>query len=305
MRSYSAQLVLLPFALLACGGADEGRPTYERVQQHEAIDQCEAAKGYEFMRMIDFEPFMTGGNLSRNARCNPDLSSTCSFYFNYDFASSPANPVAGRERGDDCLQLAVDADAEAFTYPTIARQTFGAEVVEGGRCDEAASALNIVTENIGMCYGADGRIGWGAALDITFMPGLDASEWDGISLWVRQGNPKGNATIIMQFADLYTSGAPDPDDPESREYCDASEPAAGEGLIPDHEKCDAFGTGITLTEEWSFVPARFDTLAQKGFGKFSELGRLNTQAISRMQLFVDAGSADFWVDDIALFRTQD
>src|SRR5690606_25453560 len=116
---------------------------------------------------------------SRNVRCNPELSSTCSFYFNYDSAKSPANPEAERERGSDCQKLAVDEDAEAFTYPGIDRQSFAAEAFEAGRCGEETSALNIVTENVGMCYGADGRIGWGAAWDITFMPGLDASEWDG------------------------------------------------------------------------------------------------------------------------------
>ena len=76
----------------------------------------------------------------------------------------------------------------------------------------------------------------------------------------------------------------------------------GDPPIPDSEKCDAFGTAVTLTEEWSFVPARFAGLRQKGFGVPSVNGQLDTASISRMQILLSAGSWDFWVDDVALFR---
>lgn len=85
--------------------------------------------------------------------------------------------------------------------------------------------------------------------------------------------------------------------------CDASDPAIGQQAVPDSEKCDSFGTAVTLSDDWTFVPTRFGELKQKGFGVVSSLGRLKMDEINRMQIFMNAGSADFWIDDISLFRT--
>lgn len=298
MRPVLPALLLLSLSAVACGGTDEGRFEYD-VGEEVKFDRCKADKGYEFFSLVDFEPHQAGGGqLSRQVRCNPELSDTdqapCSFYFNYDEASSPPNPSASpsRPRGDDCVALAVDEDAVVYSHPGIGKQSFDSQEIEGGRCGKDGSALNIVTKNVGMCYGANGRLGWGAGLDIAFMPPLDASEWDGISFWVKN-SPKGEKpAIIIQFVDPYTSGG----------GCDASDPQPGQGMVPDFEKCDNFGTAVTLTDDWTFVPALFSDLAQKGFGVVSPVGHLKTDEIVRMQIFMNAGSADFWVDDIALFR---
>jgi hypothetical protein len=308
MRAYVPWLALLFLPQLGCGGADEGRPPDPRMpvsggEGGAGFDQCKAAENYEFRTLIDFEPYQLPNGIGELARCDPGLTNSCSFYFNYDEASSPRNSAANLTRGSDCQQLQVDEDEEVFTFPRIGQQSFPGQEMPDARCGEEGRGLNIVTENVGMCIGSDGRLGWGATLDVTFTPALDASDWDGISLWVKNDSRDGNASFILQFVDPYTSGAEDPETGEPS--CDASDPAVGQQPVPDHEKCDAFGTAITLPDEWIFVPARFSTLGQKGFGVVSPLGRLKQDQIARLQIFIDSGDADFWIDDIALFRAAE
>lgn len=307
MRAYLPLLAMLSLSAAACGGADEGRPPDPRApgaiqSGSQSIDQCKVAEAYEFQTLIDFEPYEVANGTVDFARCDPDLSETgsCSFYFNYDEASSPKNSSAGLGVGADCEAVLVGADEEVFTFPRIGQQSFPGQEIPDGRCDEDGHGLNIITENVGQCIGSDGRLGWGATLDVTFMPPLDASEWDGVSLWVKQGSTDGNASFILQFVDPNTSGAEDPETLEPT--CDSSDPAVGQQPVPDHEKCDAFGTAVTIPDEWTFVPAGFATLAQKGFGVVSPLGKLKVNEINRMQIFIDSGNSDFWLDDIALFR---
>ena len=321
MRTCLPLLVLFGCGgLVACGGSDEGRPAGASFGQKPAeVDYCSMDEGYEFFSLLDFEPHAVEGEstLSHNAQCNPEISDQCgglddqkqpqqqccSFYFNYDTASSPANSDLTRSlpRGEDCRQLAVPADARVFTSPRWAQSTIEAQEIEGGQCGQEGYGLHIITENVGMCYGSDGRLGWGATFDITFAQPLDATQWDGISLWVKNSPEGEKPAIIIQFVDPNTSGAQDPKTLEPT--CDASDPALGQQPVPDSEKCDSFGTAVTLTKEWSFVPVRFDSLRQKGYGKVSPLGRLKTDEIVRMQIYMNYGNADFWVDDIALFRS--
>ena len=298
MRPLLPIVVLFSLTGVACGGTDDGRFSYEETDTT-APDPCEVGSGYELLSVLDFEPRRVSGGVSAQLACNPDLPSSCSFYFNYDNASSPPNPALFGADGADCAEL-VDEGTEVTTQPRIG-SNIESEAIPGGRCGQDGSALHIVTENVGMCYGADGRLGWGAALDVTFAgPPLDASEWDGFAFWVKKSEGSSKPAFIAQFVDPNTSGAENPDTGEPS--CDASEPATGPPVVPDSEKCDSFGTAITLTDDWSFVAARFEDLAQKGFGVVSPLGHLKVDEINRMQIFMNAGSADFWIDDLSLFR---
>lgn len=296
MRSWFSLLVPFALTLAGCGGTDEGRLRLERPETS-AVDRCRADQGYELLTMLDFEP-TAGARLLDD--CDPEFVTGCSFYFNYDTDTSPANPDQFLEEpGDGCVRLAVAEDAVVSTSPELGDSNLEPAPIEAERCGADGHALNIVTQNVGMCYGTDGRLGWGAALDVTFGPVLDASDWDGISFWVRQGAAGEKPAIIVQFVDPNTSGALT--DPETNEpVCDATD--SDPGQVPDSKKCDSFGTAVTLTDEWTFVPIRFDTLHQKGFGVVSPAGRLLTEEIVRMQIFMNAGDADFWMDDIALFR---
>ncbi|HEX6275909.1 MAG TPA: hypothetical protein VFZ53_22865, partial [Polyangiaceae bacterium] len=73
----------------------------------------------------------------------------------------------------------------------------------------------------------------------------------------------------------------------------------------DSEKCDAFGTAVTMDGDWLFVPARFSTMRQKGFGVPSQLGHLDTTTINRLQILMNAGTWNFWIDDVVLFRARE
>jgi hypothetical protein len=284
--------LLTAVMLVACGGTDDGRPSGE-AEGASVIDPCLVVPdAYEFQNVVDFEPRMIGDNVSLFATCEAPIA--CTFYFNYDVAQSPENPDVPLERGPECLEKVVP-NAVAFTEPRVMLSQFVGAPLEGGRCGEETSGLSVITENVGMCYGPDGRLGWGAALDITFSPALDASEWDGLALWVKNASSETEA-LNVAVADPYTSGMP---------YCNSMDPPPGAPPVPDTEKCDAFGTAVTMTGEWSFVPARFSAMRQKGFGVPSELGHLDTTSLSRIQLLISAGSSRFFVDDISLSRDRE
>jgi hypothetical protein len=288
----------LGLALVACGGEDEGRPSGEHPSTA-PLDPCTADDGFEFQNIVNFEPREQGGNVNPNVACDPTIP--CSFYYNYDDVQSPPNPghTMPLPRGAEC-EMQVDPDAVVFMEPRAKQSTFRGQEIEDGRCDMATSGLRVIAENVGMCYGPDGRLGWGAALDITFTVALDATEWDGIGFWIRKSTA-GKVAVNVSVADPFTSGgAINP--VTGVAYCNAMDPPAGTPPIPDTKKCDAFGIAVTLTEEWSFIPARFGAMRQKGFGVPSVLGYLDTEHISRVQVLMSAGSWDLWLDDFALFR---
>jgi len=185
--------------------------------------------------------------------------------------------------------------------PRIGQQSFDAQPLPSDRCGSEGRAMHVTAKNIGMCFGSNGRIGWGGGLDITFVPPLDAAMggWDGISFWVKRGSPSSKSALILSVVDAYSYGAAA--DPETGVACNASDPVPGI-VVLDTEKCDAFGTAISLTDEWTFYPARFDDMRQKGFGLPSPLGRIETSEIVRLQFLLSAGDWDFWVDDVQLFR---
>jgi hypothetical protein len=281
--------VVLASCLFGCGGEDEGRPSGERGEVT-PLDPCEADDGFEFQNIVNFEPRMVGDRLVTTAACDAEIP--CSFYFNYDDAQSQANPTAPtpREKGALCLDP-VDPDAVVSTQPFIEAGQLQGEPLQGGRCAADSSGLHVITQNVGMCYGPNGRLGWGAALDITFTVALDASEWDGISFWIKNGSQSKQA-VILSVADQYTGGPP---------YCDNT----GATDIPDTAKCDSFGVAVTLDPGWTFIPGIFASMRQKGFGVPSEHGQLDKGTISRAQILMSAGSFEFWLDDFALFRLPD
>jgi hypothetical protein len=279
-------------ALGACGGTDDGRPNGDPPEETAPIDQCALASAYEFQNVVNFEPHMIGDRVVLDAAC--DAATPCTFYFNYDVAQSPPNPDFPDEARGDCLEP-VDESAVVFTKPLLRQQQFPGDPLPGGRCNSESSGLHVIAENVGMCYGPDARLGWGAGFDVTFSPVLDASEWDGLAIWVKNASNAQQA-VNLSVADPYTSGDT---------FCRSMDPMPGEPPTPDSKKCDAFGTAVTMDENWTFIPARFSSMRQKGFGVPSELGHLDTTSISRVQLLMNAGSWDFYIDDIALYRTRE
>jgi hypothetical protein len=309
----------------ACGGStDRGRPSAKPGGSGEEPEPCAAAQGYEFQNLVNFEGDSESLAPMTTAVCDPAVSCMANpFYFNYDRAQSNPDPMEEGHRcpndpmgppdkvfGCDCI-VAVNPGVLSATDPEVGSTLNGTEVM-GGRCNESSYALHITATNIAMCYDSNGRLGWGGGLDITFgrsntsdaggaaggdggetgepaptpgVNGFDASPWDGISFWVRKGGA-GKSSFIITVSDPGTTTP----------VCSEVETDA------DAEKCDAFGVAVTLTEEWTFVPAVFRSMRQKGFGKPSPIGHLDSGNIKKIQFLMSAGDWDFWIDDIGFFR---
>ena len=322
-RSLLPPIGLLVATLSACGGTDNGRPSGKAPEGAGALP-CDAANGYTSQVFIDFEgelrTFAGYPDPRTAAACNLTACQASPFFFNFDVAHTNEDPTDTRacgaetKTGCDC-QLPTKPDVVPSSDPAIGSSLFG-RPIEGGRCSAPGNAMHLEATNIATCYGSNGRLGWGAGVDIKFDPsgplddaagapgsggasgdeahapgsnGYDARAWDGISFWVRKGNLGSNSTLIVTVADPGTTPAP----PEG---CSDAETA------PDAEKCDAFGVAVTLSEEWTFVPALFRSMRQKGFGKPSPLGYLDSGNLVKIQLLLGPGDWDLWIDDVAFFR---
>jgi hypothetical protein len=239
---------------------------------------------------------------------SPD-SASC-MYMNYDTAHS--------YMGSDC-KATTGPNTYAEIEPRTGQGVRGEPIGGEGRCGNQESALHMFGRNVATCTGSNGRLGWGASLEIRLSTsenlgadagaggasgaggagggagdavgpgeaGFDARDWEGISLWIR-GNASGARAFIVTVTDRATD-AP---------FCSTAESVA------DAEKCDAFGTAITLTDQWTLVKAPFGALRQKGFGVPSPFGDIDPGNIKRLNMLVSAGDWDFWVDDVAFYRAN-
>jgi hypothetical protein len=292
---------------LACGGEDRGRPSGAPLPALEPGDQCELERGYEFQNIVSFErPFAAASPCDRGVPCPGSP-----LYFNYDKTHSVGDPDAV------CPNLAeviVAPDGNAVNPSAIP---------EGSRCG-SESALRIQATNMATCYGDNGRVGWGGSLDITLSDDyFDASDWDGVSLWVRRGESP-NAAFILSVIDEPNLGLQVPESEELRCNCreEPSQNNPSETRIrcysdpdkeidstdtdappfPDELRCDAFGSAVSMTDTWQFITIPFSEMRQKGFGFVSNSGRIDTTRLKRIQVLIAAGDWDFWIDDIGFYR---
>jgi hypothetical protein len=126
---------------------------------------------------------------------------------------------------------------------------------------------------------------WGMVFGWNFKGGArDLTEWDGVSFWARKGSDSGSSLFFSVF---------DPKTETSGGYCDSNSDVLS-------EKCDAYGTGVGLAEEWRFFAIPFEKLRQRGFGVPTE--ELLTGSLLGLNWAADRGNWDVWVDDIALYR---
>lgn len=293
----------LALALAACGGEDAGRPSPEVVLVPPQ-DQCALSEDYEYQPIVDFEP----KGQSRWATCDPAVScqsdaQPTAFYFNFDATHTAPLPdgVTGT-----C------STNEPFSSSVTQRDVEGVEIPDGPRCGSSESAMRLTVDNVGLCFGDNGRLGWGAALDLNFSPSFDASDWDGVSLWVRRGSPRSGAAFVLSVIDQQNDAIggdfmsdtapgcgceqPDPEN-EPRAWTCYKDPGAD---FPDSKKCDAFGAAVSLTDDWSLVTIAFDGLKQKGFGEVSK--PFDPSLLKRLQFLMTFGDWDFWIDDLSFYR---
>jgi hypothetical protein len=295
---------LLLAALSACSGTDEGRPSGERAAAPDALDQCKLGDALELTEIARFEP------MGDRATC--DLMG-CTFYFNLDKALSPENP----EFPDLAAPMPLPNSDREPECPPGAMTTSNIPMPGGyvpvtplpeERCASSESGMHFWGKDLAVCVRPEtGRPGWGAAIDVNLVPEgrtLDASEFDGVVFWARRGPGLSGSAIIFSVADQFTSGRGALEDPDTGELvrCDTSDPSTASMPVPDAEKCDAFGTTVTLVDKWTYVKVPFVTLRQKGFGLPSPLGMLDVTELVRFQFLMSSGDWDFWVDNVAFYR---
>jgi hypothetical protein len=306
---FPAVLALLGPILVACGGEDQGRPSGARAVAP-AVEACEATSDYELREIANFE------SIGRAAGCGSP--SICSFYFNHDNRTVTPNqagegPPMVPAAPEHCLSL-----EPAETDPAFGGAPFSTPAPDGARCGTSNGVIRLMAKNIGQCYGLDGRLGWGANLDMKFVePGnpnvilpLDAGDAEGIGFWIKRASETSNATAMLTVLDEESDAVSNYPGPhcgclpngDGTYYCSADPSIDTTHVFPDEAKCDPFGAAFTITDDWSFVAMRFSDLTQKGFG--FPLSGLDTSAIRRLQFLVNNGSSDFYIDDISLFRAK-
>ena len=302
------RLRYLPIGILfaaqtACSGTDEGRPSDERAE-HVPIDQCKLGDGLELTEIARFEP------MGDRAVC--DLMG-CTFYFNLDRALTPPNPEFP-ELGNPMplpesdLEPECPPGAAASSNIPMAGGYVPVTPIPEARCGSSESGLQFWGRDIAVCIRPEtGRLGWGAAIDVNLVPEgrtLDASEFDGVVFWAKRGTGPSKPTIVFSVADEFTSGRGALEDPATGKLvrCDTSDPSTTSMPVPDSEKCDAFGTAVTLVDDWTFLKVPFVMLRQKGFGLPSPLGMLDVSKLVRFQFLRSSGDWDVWVDNVAFYR---
>ncbi len=307
----SALAFVALLTLASCGGEDRGRPGGE-VPDATPVDQCAVERAFELQPLVTFE--RSEGDLGCQV---PNRK--CEFYFNYDTVLSVDrdNGVPAIELADHCESLeptrALDPEqllllADGPLVPLSAAL----------RCGSPEESLRTSVFNVARCVSAQtGRLGWRGSLELKFTPTvgtatleMDVSEWDGIGLWIRKGSPNTNPSFVLTVSDmandaLELDSSSDPHcgcrlDEGTGIYNCSKDPPLG---FPDALKCDPFGIAITLTDEWTFVPAYFSAMRQKGFG-YPAPGGLDKTQIRRLQFLFTSGNIDFVIDDISLFREK-
>lgn len=177
-----------------------------------------------------------------------------------------------------------DGTEGSVVEPPAGSSSPAAADIEGGRCGTSSRAFRMTGEGL--------RI-WGMVFGWNFRDGTrDLSDWDGISFWARRGSvDSGRSLFFSVFDPLTDSGSQ-----FSEHQCDSESEVLS-------EKCDAYGTGVGLDEEWRFFAIPFSALRQRGFGVATD--QLNVEEIIGFNWAADRGEWEVWLDDVALFRRPD
>lgn len=133
---------------------------------------------------------------------------------------------------------------------------------------------------------------WGANIELDFKnttDGIDATDFDGLSFWVRRGDGSSGRAMLSLVLDPFT--AP-PFDTSMMPYC-------GDGM-GEQNKCDPFGHAVGFDEQWSFFPVAFSAMRQKGYGKASTA--LDKKELLGFKFSLGVGDWDLWLDDVALYK---
>ncbi len=234
------------------------------------------------------------------------------------------------------LEKAMIADFDAATLATFTSSndmTPGAvftpgqptELLDAERCagDPAtAAAFHFVGtgfQSFGYSFGFNG---------LGMLPGsgggtyFDATEWSGISLWVRKGTGPSASSIFASVAERFTvpsggllfeagesvnllqpSQCPADQTMGGPCYCafNAADVDGNGTLDPLQSQCDRFGAGVGIATDWRFFKIPFTRMRQRAYGRPSPLPAPDPLILG-VEIGLDGENWDIWVDDLAFYR---
>lgn len=195
------------------------------------------------------------------------------------------------------------------------------EIPGAARCGVSTRALR---------YQAEGICQW-ASISANLDMMNDASEWEGVALWVRQtpepevAAPRGRGmrvgirdlfTVESTGADeKYCGSAATEENPEANRETPAADRSRCPESLPcptlvevgaDHPEklcCDPFGLSVAITEDWHLWAIPFAEMRQGGYGRIRPEG-LQTSRLVRLEIALGPGNYDFWIDDVAFYRRR-
>lgn len=354
-------LLLLPCSLLvmACGGKEDAPRVVgdsDIIPKKNPLQNCEAeaALEAELDYISEFVGTSAGWGASPDGSpvppsaagaiyntCPADSSFDCCQYEDDQNWSVPPEDLAS-----DDLRARVKAERKLNkTYRCAPRDAKFVAAIKGSsstqEVDEpipCAKYKNLAKPNRAFHVRAARLTDWGANIYHSFPTPRDASEFDGLSFWVRLGQG-GTQTvgksIFVAFEDVFTKEDQLKfkleTDPETGEYLMQERPNGdlepvfaldelGNRILEhptsspgapafncydvgvDNLKCDRFGAGVGLEPEWRFVKLPFSKLRQRGFGVKSPAGRVLREALLAVSIYVDVGNWDFWIDQVAFYK---
>jgi hypothetical protein len=250
---------------------------------------CDAMDGYEFEALYDFESELPDTFYTNNdvcSRCTTLVANANALVAELG-AGAPEVDEA-RAEADEC-----DEECEAVQKISVYTKPVPSEELPEEHCG-STRALHIVS---GPFYD------WGGTAGENF-PARDVSEYDGISFWAKKepGDEFGRSlfvaitekhTIDMEKADDAGNSNPD-------YVCGCTR---GDDCDPEAEACDRFGVAVGISEQWRFFAIPFQRMRQRGYGVPAPY--MDLEALLGFAVYYEAGTWDFWVDDVAFFKYAD
>jgi len=211
----------------------------------------------------------------------------------FDMVTDFENGIAQRWWTSD------DGSPDSTMVPSPGRESPDANELTNPRCGESTYALRIQ---------ATGLVIYGGAFGLSFLVqdplGRDASDYEGLSLWVKHAGDAPGRSLFVAINDRNTdsSARASIQASEAQQQIDTEEivPDCDDNSLIESEKCDRFGAGVPLPDEWTFIEIPFDAMKQRGFG--IPVPAPDIGAIAGLNFGFEAGDWDFYIDDVGFYR---
>jgi hypothetical protein len=261
---------------LGCGGTqDQARPERDDTEVKTELDlrDCEAiAEVYEFELLDGFN----GGDITDGKNPAPALG----WYVSEDHTNGTD--------GDRTKDPHFSPSKRSGLLPEAGGAPALGESAAFALCDASPKAMHLKSWEPGFTN-------WGYSLGANIKAAADgidyrdASNWDGLAVWVKRAKSSPNATITAKVTDQYTESS-------NHDYC-------LDGLyVP--ESCDAFSRGVGPDLTWRLVLIPFEHMVQQGFGRPSEMSLPEVEALIGLEFNVSKGTWDMWLDEVSWYRSR-